>query len=85
MNTKIYLPSQENFTALCTIMYEFTGLDYWIIRPALPKLNFVQEFHEVLNEVRVLVERGEVCKYNFIRLSDHHPVPFSINQYQLYP
>lgn len=68
----------NNYRTLCRIMYEFTGLEYWLNRPIYGFYNFIIEFHELRATIKLMVKNGEVCKHHLVTL-DGKPVPFSIN------
>ena len=65
-------PTVQNFKDLCRVMYEFTGLDYYIrlshefSYDLQMGVAWFELFYRVYNEVKANVKAGNTFKYYFV-------------------
>lgn len=68
--------NKENYAVLNKILYNITGLEYYFYLTNLYPFNFA-DYWRNLNELRVLINKGEICKYPII--CNKIELPYEVN------
>ena len=81
---KLSKPSVNNLKIVCEVLYNFTGLEYYLsicntYSCKNMEITFFEFYYDLYNEAKEMVKNGETFKFPLYNLETKEPKPFIYN------